>query len=267
MEILGDCMSLLILAAVAGSLIAILPASILFLYIARFRGRLWLSALLGGVFWLVALLARLPIILGIELGVLFISPAMILTYAAVALLIAALMAGLFEEGIKYLFVRSQPQFIETEKHALCFGFGWGLGEALLIYVVDVLTYAFLYPFLATIIPLPPEAVFITSILIGSVERNLAIIFHVSATILVALAVWHGKRLWVWLAILVHFLFDFIPLILLRFVLYPILGTAFLPIVIIEALIAIFAVFFALTTYFIWRKEGGPTLPKPETQFT
>ena len=56
--------------------------------------------------------------------------------------------------------------------------------------------------------------------------------------------------------LLHFLFDFVPLILLQFVLYPLLPymTA---IIIVEGLLGVFAVLFVLLAYFLWKREGGP----------
>ncbi|MFW9831153.1 MAG: YhfC family glutamic-type intramembrane protease [Candidatus Thorarchaeota archaeon] len=258
-------MSILIITGIAGTLIAILPAFIIFFYIARFKGRMWLSAVLGGVFWFIALLARTPILAGLELLGIFITSEMLLVYLAIIIFLAALMAGLFEEGIKYLFLKRQPKWIETTQYVLCFGLGWGLGEAFLIYVIDVLAYAFLYPFLSTIISLPPEYILAQNFLIGAVERNIAIVFHVSATILIALAVWHKKLKFLWLAIFVHFLFDFIPLIILQFLLYPILGSTLTAVLIVETLFAVYAVIFAVLAFYLWKWEKVTVPLKLETE--
>ncbi len=246
----------LILAAVAGSLIAILPAFLIFLYIARFKGSMWISALLGGIFWFIALLARTPVLLVLEFWGLTIPPSFFAIYAAILIFLGALMAGLFEEGIKFGFLNKYPQFIKTLKHALCFGLGWGLCEALLIYVLTVLAYGFLYELIIMFVPLPPEPVLILNFILGAFERNVAILLHVSATIIVALAIWHRRYLFVAVAILAHFLFDFVPLILLQFVLYPLLPYMN-AIIIVEGLLGVFAVLFVLLAYFLWKREGGP----------
>jgi uncharacterized membrane protein YhfC len=257
---------LLILAAVAGSLIAILPALLIFLYIARFKGSMWISALLGGVFWLVALLARTPILVALEFWGLTIPPTLYVIYVAILIFLGALMAGLFEEGIKFGFLNKFPQFIKTIKHALCFGLGWGLSEALLLYVLTVLTYGFFYELLITIVTLPPEPVLIMNFMFGAFERNVAILFHISATIIVALAIWHHRFLYAGVAILAHFLFDFIPLILLQFVFYLILPSIIASIL-VEGLFAILAFLLILLAYYLLKREGGPPELKTDAELT
>ena len=251
---------LLILVAIAGSLIAVLPAFLIFLYIARFKGSMWLSAFMGGLFWFLALLARTPILMVLELWGLTISPAQYVLYVTILIFTGAFLAGLFEEGIKYGFLRKYPSYIQTVKHALCFGLGWGLCEALLLYVLTVLTYGFLYDWLITIITLPPESYLVFNFLLGALERNIAIVFHVSATILVALAVWHNRILYALVAILAHFLFDFIPLMLLQFVIYPLFG-AIIGGILAECLFAILAIVILVMTYWLLKRDGGP----PESQ--
>ncbi len=246
----------LILAAIAGSLIAILPAFLIFLYIAQFKGSMWVSALLGGIFWFIALLARTPVLLVLEFWGLTIPPSFYAIYAAILIFLGAFMAGLFEEGIKFGFLNKYPQFIKTLKHALCFGLGWGLSEALLIYALSVLAYGFFYELLIMFVPLPPEPVLILNFIFGAFERNVAILFHVSATILVALAIWHRRYLFAIVAILTHFLFDFIPLILLQFVLYPLLPSI-VAVIVVEGLFGVFAIIFVLLAYFLLKRESGP----------
>ncbi|MFX1318743.1 MAG: YhfC family glutamic-type intramembrane protease [Promethearchaeota archaeon] len=254
---LGVEMSLLfILVAIVCSLIAILPAFLIFLYVARFKGSMWISALLGGVFWFLALLAREPILIILQLGLLPLLSSFYVVLIVILFFLGALMAGLFEEGIKYGFLRKYPAFVKTVKHALCFGLGWGLSEAILLYVVTVLTYGFLYEWLATIVTLPSESQMIFSFILGAFERNTAIVLHVSATILVALAVWHKRFLFAFGAILSHFLFDFIPIMILQFVLYPFLDPI-LAGILAEVLIAVFAIIFLILAYWLLKREGGP----------
>ncbi|MFX1509174.1 MAG: YhfC family glutamic-type intramembrane protease [Promethearchaeota archaeon] len=259
----------LILVAIIGSLIAVLPAFLVFLLIARSKGSMWLSAFIGGLFWFIALLARTPILLVLDLWGLTITPPFYAIYIALMIFLGAFLAGLFEEGIKYGFVRKYPSFIKTVKHALSFGLGWGICEALLLYVLTVLTYGFLYEFLITIIPLPPESYLVLNFILGAFERNIAIIFHVSATILVALAVWHSRFIFAFLAILVHFLFDYIPLMILQYVLYPVMDPIIAGIL-TECLFAIFAIIFLVLAYWLLKREGGPPLEpelEPETKPT
>jgi uncharacterized membrane protein YhfC len=261
---------LLIMVAIIGSLIAILPAFFVFLYIAQLKGSMWISALLGGIFWLVALLARTPILLLIEFWGLTISPEFLAIYIVIVIFLSSLMAGLFEEGIKFGFLKKFPRFIQTVKHALCFGLGWGLSEAILLYVLTVLTVGFLYEWLIIILPgyLAPEPVLIFGWILGAFERNIAIVFHVSATILVALAVWHRRLLFAFLAILAHFLFNYIPIMLLRYILYPLLDT-FIAAILVECLFTIFAIIFIVLAYWLLKREGGPqeteVKPPPENK--
>ncbi|MHA2313993.1 MAG: YhfC family glutamic-type intramembrane protease [Candidatus Hermodarchaeia archaeon] len=254
----------LALVAVVGTLIAILPAFLIFLYIARFKGSMWLSALLGGIFWFVAYLARTPLLLVLDFWGFTIPPAIYAVFVAIAIFLASLMAGLFEEGIKYGFLYKAPKFIETAKHALCFGLGWGLSEAILLYVLNVLAIGFLYDWLITIIPLAPESVLFFTFILGAIERNSVILFHVSATIFVALAVWHRRFLFAVLAILTHFLFNYIPFMLLQYV----LNTLFHPIItaiVVECLFLIFAMFFAILAYYLLKRKGGPPKLEPEPE--
>jgi uncharacterized membrane protein YhfC len=177
-------------------------------------------------------------------------------YVLLLIFLGALLAGLFEEGIKFVFVRKYPSYIKTVKHALCFGLGWGICEALLLYVLTVLTYGFLYEWLITIVTLPPESYLYYSFTLGAFERNIAIVFHVSATILVALAVWHSRFLFALLAILAHFLFDFIPIMLMQYVLYPLLDQ-FTAGILTESVFAIFAIIFLVLAYWLLKRESGP----------
>jgi uncharacterized membrane protein YhfC len=247
---------LLIIFAIVGSLIAVLPAFLIFLFIARFKGSMWLSAFIGGLFWFIALLARTPILLIFEFLGLAIPPAFYAIYVLILIFMGALLAGLFEEGIKFLFVRKYPSYIKTVKHALCFGLGWGICEALLLYVLTVLTYGFFYELLITIVTLPPESYLYYSFMLGAFERNIAIVFHVSATILVALAVWHSRFFFALLAILAHFLFDFVPIMLMQYVLYPLLDQ-FTAGILTECVFAIFAIIFLVLAYWLLKREGGP----------
>jgi uncharacterized membrane protein YhfC len=260
-------MSFLFLTAIVGTLIALLPGFLIFVFIARKTETMWLGAILGGVFWLAALLARTPLLMIIGILAPIITPTALLLYVAFALFFASLMAGLFEEGFRFLFLRWQPKFIETVKHALTFGLGWGLGEAIMVYALDVLAVAFFYPMLIDLgIVLPPEPILILNILFGAVERNIAIIFHATATIFVAVAVWHRKPLYLGFAIVAHFLFNFVPISLYRFVLLYIMDS-FTAAIVLYGLFTVFALLFVFLADYFLTREGSPdkrsdTSPEP-----
>jgi uncharacterized membrane protein YhfC len=251
-------MSFLIITGVVGTLIALLPGFIIFVFIARKTETMWLGAILGGVFWFAALLARTPLLLIIDVVALLIPPTALLLYVAFALFFASLMAGLFEEGFRFLFLRWQPKFVETFKHALTFGLGWGLGEAIMVYALDVLAIAFYYPLLIDLgITLPPEPILMLNIMFGAVERNLAILFHVAATTFVAIAVWHHKPLYVWLAITAHLLFNFIPISLYRFVFLYIMDS-YTAAIVLYGLFTAIALLYVLLADYLLKREGTPT---------
>jgi uncharacterized membrane protein YhfC len=259
-------MSLLIITGIIGTLIALLPGFIILVFIARKTENMWLGAFLGAWFWFVAYLARTPLLLVIELIIPLVAPELLLLYAVFALFAASLLAGVFEEGIRYLFLRWQPKFVANLKHALTFGLGWGLGEAIIIYALDVLTISFFYPVLIDMgIPLPPAHILSINIMIGALERNLAILFHVTATVFIALAVWHRKPLYVGLAILAHFLFNFIPISLFRLVL-PYFMDYTTAIIVLYGLFTAFALLYVLLADYLLQRKGKPTLePEPQSE--
>ena len=239
---------LMILASILGILISFLPAFIIFLYLARRTESMWISGIVGGTFWLIAFLARLPILIPLNILPLFFQGTPIFLFFIVILFSSSLLAGIFEEGIKYFVVKSRPKFIETRRHVLCLGLGWGLGEAVLLYMVNIIA---LIPFLPLFVPDPGLwDVFAIQVLAGAVERNSAILFHVASSLVVALAVWRGKRLWVWLAIFLHFILNFVSIMILQFYLVPIFGSNTLSIGIFEGIVALIAILMALLAYYL-----------------
>jgi len=126
---------------------------------------LWINALLGGAGWFIALLTRSPLLLLAQgLGV----------HARV--LYASLMAGLFEEAVRYLVVRSRARVTSDLRSWTSMGLGWGLTEALVVYALQV-------PLVAAMVDYD-WIVFVP----GAVERNIAIVFHLAMTLMISLTV-------------------------------------------------------------------------------
>jgi uncharacterized membrane protein YhfC len=270
LEVSAMAYELVLLCAVAGLFVALLPGFAFLLYFARRRGRLWIAALLGGVFWLLALLARLPIVIVVELV-----PSLLLGWylslplpaqafvVLVILFVSSLCAGLFEEGFKYLLVRHKPDLIETPHHVLCLGLGWGLMEAFLLAGLSYIVIIALFPLLPLLAPyLGPEAQLATGLLAGGFERDSAIVVHVSLSVFVAMAAWYADRKWLWSAMFLHFIYDFSVICVAYGLVTPLFGSAPLGVWLLEALVAVEALVIALLAYLLWQRKGGP--PKAAT---
>jgi uncharacterized membrane protein YhfC len=162
--------------------ISLVPGLTALSLIARRSPTLWLIALLGGSGWLVALTLRSPLLL-------------LFTQNPHYLLIASLMAGVFEECVRFLILRLGIVSRSSLKGFTSLGLGWGLTEALIIYAVPaymlgtVLNYGLL------------------DLLPGALERNSAIIIHLSLTLLMSLRVGSFKLLV--LAITLHSLINYL----------------------------------------------------------
>ena len=158
-----------------GILLALVPAFSLFVYLARAKKTMWFVFVIGAVGWAVALVLRTPILGGISgflRGASF-ADALVLPYIAIG--IASLFAGLFEEGIRYVLVKKIQRIRADFRHVLSFGLGWGFGEALLMYALAI--FAALYMQRGgSLTPM--------SLLLGALERNMAITMHVGLTFLI-----------------------------------------------------------------------------------
>lgn len=162
-------------------LLAILPGSFALILIAKKKFKLWLDACLGGGGWLLALLLRLPILQ-------FSAKILNLTHLS---LLAAFMAGVFEEIFRYLILRYRLSGKENLcKTALSVGLGWGLTEAFLIYALQVpLSYMIMGYDWTVYLP-------------GAFERNIAMMFHVALAFIIAYSLISNTK-YVILAILLH----------------------------------------------------------------
>jgi len=182
---------------VIGIVIALVPALALTIILVRGKGSLWKIFLFGWAGWLLALVIRIiPVQLPQQLfapqleseGMLLL---LFLAYASV-------MAGIFEEGIRYFILKRRPKLMANTSSILSFGLGWGIGEAIIIYVPAIVS----LPLLGSSVPTLLE------ILPGALERNLAIITHLALTLIVIKGISKGK-IYLVLAMTLHFLVNLV----------------------------------------------------------
>jgi len=202
-------------------LIAIVPAFALFIYFARTKGSMWLAFILGGAGWLGALLLRLlPVQFPLVIyGQGFASNLLYFGYTS-------LLAGLFEEGIRYICIKKASFTREDHSHVLSFGLGWGFLEAVFIYVLNVLI----------ILVLMPELTFM-ELLPGAIERNVAVLLHSALSFLVLCAL-KIKRFLV-LAVGLHAVVDMIAMSIYY---YVFIGEVWLVEGILFAMVLLIAIF-------------------------
>jgi len=204
---------------IASIFLGIIPALLIALKKFKLNGKLWLSFLLGGLFWGGALLARLyPLYLFATISEL--QPFM--------LFISALFAGIFETAFRVLLLLIFTKVTANSKEKVIMaGIGWGVIEAFVLHTIPVFQ----------IILLPPENELFTqlegvewAILFGGFERMIVEAFHLALMILVFYGVKDRlknieqskplikniftkdpKPVWIWILIVmfIHFAFDFI----------------------------------------------------------
>ncbi len=95
-------------------------------------------------------------------------------------ILSSLLAGVFEETTRYFMVRYRFHNKDLLGEVLAVGLGWGVMEALIIYVLQALIASTYYGY--TWIDLMP----------GAIERNWAIMFHVAMTLLITYAILRGS---------------------------------------------------------------------------
>ncbi|MCX8176288.1 MAG: YhfC family intramembrane metalloprotease [Candidatus Bathyarchaeota archaeon] len=186
------------------ALLSIIPALLAFILIAKRNKNLWFSFIFGGVGWIGALILRL---IPLQVPILFYDISFIITniyYFAYT----ALLAGVFEEVVRYILLSKIRLLRLSLKNVLSLGLGWGFMEALLIYVFGVLPLIYLGYNLT-----------LMDILLGMVERNIAILLHVSLTFIVFSSFFAGKKLLL-IAVTFHSIVDFIALYFFRIMNLP-----------------------------------------------
>ena len=185
-------------------LLAAIPALLVFIILAGRSKNLWFSFIFGGFGWIGALILRL---IPLQTPILFYGTS-IATFNIFYFAYAALLAGCFEEGIRYLLLSKVKLTRLGLKNVLSLGLGWGFMEALLIYILEVLPLLYL-GYKLTLMDILP----------GVVERNIAVLLHVSLTFIVFNAFIAGKK-FLLIAVAFHSLIDFIALYLFHIITLP-----------------------------------------------
>jgi uncharacterized membrane protein YhfC len=179
-----------LLAAISAILVALLPCLVAAVYFARENKHAWICFLVGGTGWLGALILRL---LPLQFPILIVGQSIATTLLYLAY--SSILAGIFEEGIRYLFLCRIRYIQKSLKCGLSFGLGWGFVEAVVVYAVSILAASMM-----------GSGYHFAGLLPGALERNIAIVAHVSYTLIVLKALKSKKFLLV--AIVFHAVVDF-----------------------------------------------------------
>lgn len=181
-----------LLVAVAGILVALAPFLAVAVYVARASGKLWKAFLWGWGGWFLALLLRIVPVQVPQL-VFLTEIQSSLTLALLIGLYASAMAGLFEEGIRFYFLKRNEGLRANRASLMSFALGWGIGEAIIIYVPAIAALPLVSESLPTLLEILP----------GALERNMAIVAHISLSFIVLRSLAGGK-MFLGAAMLVHF---------------------------------------------------------------
>lgn len=139
-------------------------------------------------------------------------------YPIIFIFLISLSAGLFEECGRYLGFKYLLKNNRSFNDALIFGLGHGGIEAFLIVGI---------PILSSLNSIDANTLFMTSI-----ERISAMTFHIAASVLVMYGINKGRKIYLFLAIIAHTLFNFVGVSLL---------SRGVNILIVEAILFIFAI--------------------------
>ncbi len=176
--------------------------------------------LFGGMGWVLALILR---IVPLNLFQLLVQD------LVVVIGYSAILAGLFEEGMRFWLVKRTKT--SDFKAGLTFGLGWGVAEALVIYLPSVL----LSPTVSSLVLL--------DLLPGVLERYMAVLAHVALTFIVIKAISYREYLVV--AIVAHAVLDWIA------------GVAYyvmrLPVWQVEGLVAAYTLILAFYAIYVLKK--------------
>lgn len=187
--------------------------------------RNWIPWALGGAFWFLALLCRLPL-LGLVAGH--------EAFPGMHLVIAPLLAGIFETAFRVaLFLLLPKLTASTKGKVVMAGLGWGTVEAIYVHTIQVGAIVFFPGHFPGIIGLLDGVEW--TLLFGGYERLITIVFHAMIMVLVFYGVKGNLRgierstplienfftrdprpkwLWIFIAIGIHFLYDFVLVVLL-----------------------------------------------------
>jgi len=199
--------------------LAILPSLLILVFISKVKTKLLLTAIMGGGGWFIALIARMPVLALFSRG--FQGNYVIVTVAS------SILAGVFEEPTRYLLLKHVFRGRRNlDINALVsFGLGWGLTEAIIIYVFQAAYIGFALNI--DWVKLVP----------GALERNIATLFHVALTFIAAYVIIKGLKLIV-IPISLHALANLYATFLLQITKNPWLIEGFLALALIPTSIAL-----------------------------
>lgn len=143
-------------------LVSLAPGLAALLRVAGRSSRAWLVAAAGGGGWLAALALRVPMLMYVQA----LEPAR-------AFAVSSALAGVFEEAARSVILRVGLVREEGARGSLSLGLGWGLSEALLVYALPVVVMA------------SAGGHGLLELLPGALERNSALLVHLSLTMLLA----------------------------------------------------------------------------------
>jgi len=117
----------------------------------------------------------------------------------------------FEGGVRYGLMRKIKHLRLDWRHVLSFGLGWGFGEAVLIYAVNMLAAVYFLGY----------DISFSEMLAGAVERNFAVMLHVGLAFVVYKAIISRKIALFLVAIALHAIVDFISVTLYHILEFPV----------------------------------------------
>jgi len=199
--------------------LAILPSLLALAFISKMKFKLLLTAIIGGGGWFIALIARMPLLA-------LISRYFQGDYVAVAAA-SSILAGVFEEPARYFLLKHVLKGKENVNvnTLVSFGLGWGLTEALIIYV-----------FQAAYVGLALNVDWVR-LVPGALERNIATLFHIALTFVAVYVIIKGLR-FITVPISLHALANLYAVFLLQLTKNPWIIEGFLALALIPASIAL-----------------------------
>lgn len=178
-------------------LLSVLPGAILIVYLSKTDLNKYLIAVLGGIAWTIAYFLRKPLLVqaaSLEL--------------LSNIIISSLLAAVFEESIRYIIMKCSD-WIKKKKGIfgiensfslpLILGLGWGVTEALIIFVV----------YLSYLLLMNQPITFMAA-LPGAVERISVIFFHTALTMIVYYSL--KNKIHLLTAMFLHFFMNTISVI-------------------------------------------------------
>lgn len=177
--------------------VALIPWLIYFVYYSKLEGDLVKIFVIGGVGWVIAFFARLPIL---SVSSFYIEP----IYYAV---LASILAGVFEEACRFIFIKKYAYENATNGKICGFGVGWGLFEVVMIHTLSM-TALLMVIMMGIEIPdveIPPPDTLLIQGLAGSYERLIVVPLHIGLTLLVFKAM--ENKTYLFFAIFYHALVN------------------------------------------------------------